>query len=196
MENKQTKLNRATNQVPKDFYQKQVRQFNSPHDSVRIASLGGFRDVTQNMFVYEYIPNGDQNKSQIIIVDAGVGFPEEDAFGVDLQIPDTQYLADKKDRILGIFITHGHEDHIGAIRFILPILGKNIPIYAPKLAAAFIEARLAESNIRANMHIYDGSQVMKAGPFTVDPINVTHSIPDSFHFGIDTPLGVIYHGSD
>ncbi len=196
MENKQTKSNKIINPVPKDFYQKQIRQFKNPYDSVRIASLGGFGDVTQNMFVYEYIPTGDQNKSQIIIVDAGVGFPEEDAFGVDLQIPDTQYLQDKKDRILGIFITHGHEDHIGAIRFILPILGKNIPIYAPKLAAAFIEARLAESNTRANINVYDGTQPMKVGPFTVDPIQVTHSIPDTFHFGIDTPLGVIYHGSD
>lgn len=196
MENKQTKPRRTSQPVPSNFYQKQVRQFKTPYDSVRIASLGGFGDVTQNMFVYEYIPNGDQNKSQIIIVDAGVGFPEEDAFGVDLQIPDTQYLQDKKDRILGIFITHGHEDHIGAIRFILPILGKNIPIYAPKLAAAFIDARLAESNVRANLHVYDGKSEIKAGPFTVDPVVVTHSIPDTFHLAIDTPMGVFYHGSD
>ena len=112
----------------------QVREYHSGTDSVRISSLGGFGDVTQNMFVYEFIPSGDVSKSQIIIVDCGCGFPEEDAFGVDLQIPDTHYLQDKKDRILGIFITHGHEDHIGAIRFILPILGQNIPVFAPKFA--------------------------------------------------------------
>jgi ribonuclease J len=174
----------------------QVRQFNSPHDAVRISSLGGFGDVTQNMFVYEYIPNSDETKSQIIIVDCGVGFPEEDAFGVDLQIPDTHYLQDKKDRILGMFITHGHEDHIGAIRFILPILGNNIPIFAPKLAAAFIESRLAEDNIRASINVYEPNDVIVRGPFSVDAVRVTHSIPDTNHFAITTPIGVFYHGSD
>lgn len=173
-----------------------VRQFNSKLDSVRVISLGGFGDVTQNMFVYEYIPNGDLNKSQIIIVDCGVGFPEEDAFGVDLQIPDTHYLEDKKDRILGIFITHGHEDHIGAIRFILPILGTNIPLHAPRLAAALIQSRLGEANIRANMTVYESGDVMTAGPFSVDTIRVNHSIPDTNHFAITTPIGIFYHGSD
>lgn len=177
--------------------QTQVREFKSTNDSIRISSLGGFGDVTQNMFVYEFIPNGDVSKSQIIIVDCGVGFPEEDAFGVDLQIPDTHYLEDKKDRILGIFITHGHEDHIGAVRFILPILGKNIPVFAPKLAAAFIEARLSEVDIRANIQIYDDSTLpITKGVFSVDPIRVTHSIPDTYHFAITTPIGVFYHGSD
>ncbi len=173
-----------------------VRQFNSRTDSIRISSLGGFGDVTQNMFVYEFIPNGDFKKSQIIIIDCGIGFPEEDAFGVDLQIPDTNYLKDKKDRILGIFITHGHEDHIGAVRFILPILGKNIPIFAPKLAAAFIKARLAETQIKANIQIYDDSIPISKGVFTIDPVRVTHSIPDTFHLAVSTPLGIIYHGSD
>ncbi|MFA4826939.1 MAG: ribonuclease J [Candidatus Shapirobacteria bacterium] len=173
-----------------------VREFHSAHSSVRICSLGGWGDVTQNMFVYEFIPNGDISKSEIIIVDAGVGFPEEDTFGVDLQIPDTRYLADKKDRILGIFITHGHEDHIGAVRFILPILGQNIPIFAPKLAAAFIEARLAEGNIHANINIYQSNVPITRGSFSVDPILVTHSIPDTFHFAITTPAGIFYHGSD
>jgi len=174
----------------------QVREFKSSTDMVRISSLGGFGDVTQNMFVYEYIPNGDISKSQIIIVDCGVGFPEEDAFGVDLQIPDTHYLEDKKNRILGIFITHGHEDHIGAVRFILPILGQNIPVFAPRLAAAFIESRLTEVNLRANITVYEDSIPITKGVFTVDPVRVTHSIPDTFHFAITTPIGIFYHGSD
>ncbi len=183
--------------MPQNFNMKnKPREFKNGRDAVRISSLGGFGDVTQNMFVYEFIPNGDQSKSQIIIVDCGVGFPEEDAFGVDLQIPDTHYLQDKKDRIMGIFITHGHEDHIGAIRFILPILGTNIPVYAPKLAAAFIEAKLAETNIRASINVYDSAEPIIKGVFTVDPVRVTHSIPDTFHFAITTPLGVFYHGSD
>ena len=174
----------------------QVRQFNSKLDSVRIVALGGFGDVTQNMFVYEYIPSGDESKSQIIIVDCGVGFPEEDEFGVDLQIPDTKYLDNKKDRILGIFITHGHEDHIGAIRFILPIIGTNIPLYAPRMAAAFIENRLVEANIRPKMTVYESGNTITAGPFSVETIRVNHSVPDTNHFAITTPIGVIYHGSD
>ncbi|MBI2464822.1 ribonuclease J [Candidatus Shapirobacteria bacterium] len=174
----------------------QVRQFNSKLDSVRIVSLGGFGDVTQNMYVYEFIPSGDESKSQIIIVDCGVGFPEEDDFGVDLQIPDTKYLDNKKDRILGIFITHGHEDHIGALRFILPILGTNIPIHAPRMAAAFIEGRLVEANIRAKMTVYESGDTLATGPFSIETIRVNHSVPDTNHFAITTPIGIIYHGSD
>ena len=171
-------------------------KYTPSQDALRIASLGSFGDVTQNMFVYEFAPKGDFSKSQIIIVDCGVGFPEEDAFGVDLQIPDTNYLLDKKDRILGIFITHGHEDHIGAVRYVLPILGNHIPVYAPKLAAAFIESRLAENNLRGSVHIYQPGDIFHPGPFTVEPIRVTHSIPDTFHFAINTSLGTFYHGSD
>jgi len=185
--------------IQKNFFRPQnvVREFKKNYDSFRISSLGGFGDVTQNMFVYEFIPNGDFSKSQIIIIDCGAGFPEEDTFGVDLQIPDTHYLEDKKDRILGIFITHGHEDHIGAIRFVLPLLGNNIPIFAPRLAAAFIEARLAETNVRANIQIYDDqSPPITRGLFVVDPVRVTHSIPDTFHLAVSTPAGTIYHGSD
>ena len=173
-----------------------IKNLGSSRDFVRIASLGGFGDVTQNMFVYEYFPGGNEAQSQIIIVDCGVGFPEDDAFGVDLQIPDTKYLEDRKTRILGIFITHGHEDHIGAIRFILPILGKSIPIFAPKTAAAFIESRLQESQIRASIKVYQNGDLFNIGPFTVDPIRVNHSIPDTFHFAITTPIGIFYHGSD
>jgi ribonuclease J len=196
---KNTNKEYKRNSNPNHFINKapnQVREYKSGQNSLRISSLGGFGDVTQNMFVYEFIPNGDESKSQIIIVDCGVGFPEEDAFGVDLQIPDTHYLEDKKDRILGIFITHGHEDHIGAIRFILPTLGKNIPVYAPKLAAAFIESRLTEINLRANLTVYEDAIPITKGQFMIDPIRVTHSIPDTFHFAITTPIGVFYHGSD
>ncbi len=183
-------------QVPKNFIQNVIPIPNQKQDQLRIVSLGGFGNVTCNMFAYEYAPMGDYTKSQIIIVDCGVGFPETDVFGVDLVIPDTEYISNKKDRILGIFITHGHEDHIGAIRFMVPLLGAHIPIYAPKLAVAFIENRLAEAQIRANIQEYKHSQIMEKGPFRVDPILVNHSIPDTHHFAVTTPLGVIYHGSD
>ncbi len=169
---------------------------NRNQDQLRIVSLGGFGNVTCNMFAYEYAPMGDYSKSQIIIVDCGVGFPETDVFGVDLVIPDSEYISTKKDRILGIFITHGHEDHIGGLRFMLPILGTHIPIRAPKLAVAFIESRLAESQIRATINEYKSGEIMQAGPFKIDPILVNHSIPDTHHFAITTPVGVVYHGSD
>jgi ribonuclease J len=182
--------------IKQNFTKNPVREFKNSRDQVRVISLGGFGDVTQNMFVYEYIPNGEINKSQIIIVDCGVGFPEEDTFGVDLQIPDTTYLNDKKDRILGMFITHGHEDHIGAVRFIINLLGNKFPIYAPKLAAAFIQSRLTEFNLKVQLNVYEGPTPLKAEPFTVEPIRVTHSIPDTYHFAITTPIGIFYHGSD
>ena len=196
--NQKTIKKPAFNPAAKKDFTRPPQVFTSPtgQDAVRVSALGAFGDVTQNMFVYEFAPRGDFSKSEIIIVDCGVGFPEEDAFGVDLQIPDTAYLLDKKDRIMGIFITHGHEDHIGAVRYILPILGNNIPIYAPKLAAAFIESRLAENEIRASVNVYQPGDVFTKGHFTVEPIRVTHSIPDTFHFAITTPLGIFYHGSD
>lgn len=173
-----------------------VKTFNRGNDAFRISALGGFGNVTANMFAYEYAPGGNFNQSQIIIVDCGVGFPESDTLGIDLVIPDSEYLSDKKNRIQGIFITHGHEDHIGAVRFMIPILGSNIPIFAPKLAAAFINSRLAESQIRANVIEYKDGQIMERGVFKVDPILVNHSIPDTHHFAITTPMGTFYHGSD
>jgi ribonuclease J len=194
--NKNFNQNKMSDFIPQAFTNNPIREFKSKYDSVRIIALGGFGDVTQNMFVYEYVPNGDLSKSQIIIVDCGVGFPEEDTFGVDLQIPDTHYLEDKKDRIAGIFITHGHEDHIGAIRFVLNLLGKDIPIFAPRLAAAFIQSKLVEFNLKPNLTVYEDSKIIKRGVFSVDPIRVTHSIPDTFHFAINTPIGTFYHGSD
>jgi len=174
------------------------KQFTQPgtNDALKIISLGSFGEVTQNMFVYEFAPQGNFSKSQIIIVDCGVGFPEEDEFGVDLQIPDTTYLEDKKDRIQAIIITHGHEDHIGAIRFVLPILGQNIPIYAPKLATAFIQERLLEAGQKARINTYDRSSIIKLDNFYIKPVAVNHSIPDTFHLSIKTSLGVFYHGSD
>lgn len=169
---------------------------NQSNDALKIVSLGSFGQVTQNMFVYEFAPGGNFAQSQIVIVDCGVGFPEEDEFGVDLQIPDTTYLEDKKDRIKAILITHGHEDHIGAIRFVLPILGQNIPIYAPKLATAFIQDRLLEVGLKAKINTYDRNSIIRLDSFFIKPVAVNHSIPDTFHLSIKTPLGVFYHGSD
>ena len=150
-------------------------------DALRIASLGGFNDVTQNLFVYEFIPQGREDQSQILIVDCGVGFPESDFLGVDLIIPDTRYLEERKDRILGILITHGHEDHVGALSYVLPKIGKNIPIFAPRLAAALAESRLTEAGQHVKFNIVEEQKTINIGPFKIEPIHVTHSIRDTFH---------------
>lgn len=165
-------------------------------DALRIISLGGFNDVNQNLFIYEFIPGGQENQSKLLLVDCGVGFPDANFLGVDLVIPDFRYLEDKRDRIVGLVITHGHEDHIGAFSFLEPLLPKNTPLFAPRLAAALISGKLAESSKGVRFTIVSEQKKIVLHPFELHPIHVTHSIPDTFHYAISTPLGVFYHGSD
>ena len=110
-------------------------------DQVRIISLGGIGEVTKNMYVYEYRRTPDAI-SDILIVDCGIGFPDEAMYGIDLVIPDISYLRDKKEKVRAIVLTHGHEDHIGALPYILPRL--KVPVYATKLAAALAEVKLQD----------------------------------------------------
>lgn len=162
-------------------------------DSIRLVSLGGVSNVTKNMFVYEY--RYDEKLRDILIIDCGVGFPDPDMYGVDLIIPDVRYLSDKKDKIRGLIFTHGHDDHIGAIPYIYPQLGR-VPMWASKLTAAFANVKLSEAKIKARVTPCDFTKVIRAGPFTVSFIRVTHSIPDAAHLIIETPVGIFYHGSD
>ena len=165
-------------------------------DALRIVALGGFTNVTQNMFAYHYLPHGKERGDQILIIDCGVGFPEDDALGVDLIIPDVSYLKDKEEKIAGIVLTHGHEDHIGALPFILPQLPARIPIFASRLTAALVESKLEEEGVERKINVFDSTDVFRLGRFLINPIRVTHSIPDSYHFLIETPVGNFYHGSD
>ncbi len=145
--------------------------------------------MTSNMFVYEL-------ENDILLVDCGMGFPTEDMLGVDILIPDISYLADKKEKIRGMVITHGHEDHTGALPYILPILG-NIPVYTNKLPANLIMEKLAEyEKMPKTINVLMPGTILKLGQFTIETIGVTHSIPDSTHVVIKTPAGTIYHGSD
>ena len=158
---------------------------------LKYIPLGGAADVTRNMHLYEY-------GGEILIVDCGIGFPDETMPGVDILIPDISYLQDKKDKIKGILVTHGHEDHFGALPYILPRLGK-IPVYAAPLVKGFIEAGLKDrANIGdADLRVIDpdgGSFYI--GPFEVSPFRVNHSIPDTLGFVIQTPVGRIAHVSD
>ncbi|KKQ84704.1 MAG: RNA-metabolising metallo-beta-lactamase [Candidatus Daviesbacteria bacterium GW2011_GWF2_38_7] len=162
-------------------------QFNSSQP-LKIIPLGGVGDVTKNMYVYEY---GDD----IIIVDCGVGFPDEAMPGVDLVIPDISYLRSKIDKIRGIIITHGHEDHIGGLAYIWPEL--QVPIYTQKLTAGFIRAKFTEHNLPKDKIIeVKFDQKLDLGNFKISFYMVSHSIPDSMGIVIKTPQGCVIHQAD
>ncbi len=154
---------------------------------LKIVSLGGV-EVTRNMHVYE-------TEKDIIIVDCGIGFPDENMPGIDLIIPDITYLRDKMDKIRAMFITHGHEDHRGSLPYILPELPK-IPIYGTKLTLALAKIKCEDAGVKADFRETNYETTITAGEFKVDFVHVTHSIPDAANLIIKTPAGSVYHGSD
>lgn len=160
---------------------------------LKVFPIGGIEGVTKNMFVYEH--NDD-----MIIVDCGIGFPDETMPGVEFLIPDTQYIQKRLDQgatLHGIVLTHGHDDHIAALAFAVRELelDPSIPIYGSPLTAEFAMTRMADNGVEREVQ-YLGDEPINLGPFTIDPVWVTHSIPDTRHLAIHTPEGVIYHGSD
>ena len=156
-------------------------------DKLRILPLGGLGEIGKNMTVIEF---GDQ----ILIVDAGIMFPENDMLGIDLIIPDFKYLMDKLDKIMGVLVTHGHEDHVGA----LPHLMEHVdaPIYATPLTAGLIEVKLRRLKDRVDLRTIEAGDVLHIGSFKVEPFHVAHSIPDCVGYGITTPVGLIVHTGD
>lgn len=168
---------------------KYLKTTTAPQDSLSFMSLGGLEDVTRNMYVYEY-------KDQILLVDCGLGFPDETMFGVDLLLPDISYLLNTNKKIVGMLLTHGHEDHIGGLPFIVPQL-PNFPIYASPLTSALANEKLVEFGLEAKVQTikFDKSNV-QLGYFKATFLRVTHSVPDSANIIISTPVGNFYHGSD
>lgn len=160
---------------------------------VRFVSLGGIVGVTKNMYLYELYE--EDALTDILIVDCGIGFPHEKELGVDFVIPDITYLKDKVDKIKGIVLTHGHEDHISALPYHYRDLG-NPPVYTSKLTAAFVENKFKEFNQRVDVAVVDYKKEYNVGKFKVQFIPVTHSIPDTMHILIKTPIGNLYHGPD
>ncbi|GCE04611.1 ribonuclease J [Dictyobacter aurantiacus] len=159
-------------------------------EKVRLVPLGGLGEVGKNMMVVEY-------GEDIIIVDVGVMFPEEEMFGVDLVIPDTSYLTDKKDRIRAILITHGHEDHVGALPYVLPMLDFP-PIFATRLTQGLINVKLKEHRLLDKVSvtaIAPGDQV-ELGSCFAEFFRVNHSIPDAIGIVIHTPVGAVVHTGD
>jgi len=160
---------------------------------LHFIALGGIVGVTKNMYLYELYEN--ERLKDILIVDCGIGFPQERELGVDFVIPDISYLKDKLDKIRAVLLTHGHEDHISALPFHYQELGRP-PIYASKLTTAFVKNKFKEFDQQPKITQIEYGKEYLLGDFRVKFINVTHSIPDTTHILIKTPVGAIYHGSD
>ncbi len=156
---------------------------------LKVIPLGGLGEIGLNMMVLEY-------EDTIVIVDSGLMFPEEEMLGIDIVIPDFSYLLKKRDKVAGLIVTHGHEDHIGAVPFLVREL--SIPIYATALTLALIKEKLREHNLldRADLVQIVPRQVIEIGPFSFEFIQVCHSIPDGVGLAIRTPVGVLIHSGD
>ena len=160
-----------------------------PKPRLKIIPLGGLSEIGKNMMVMEY-------EDDIIVIDCGLMFPEEGMFGIDLVIPDISYLLEKREKIRGIVITHGHEDHIGALPYLLPQL--NVPVYSTKLTWGLISVKLKERKALsgANLRVVPFGGKVTLGKFKVEFFPVCHSIPDAAGLIINTPIGTIIHSGD
>ena len=164
-------------------------------DQIRVVPLGGLGEIGKNMMAIE-------TAEDLVVIDAGLMFPEEDMLGVDLVIPDVTYVEERIHKLRAILITHGHEDHVGALPYVLPKLklpgGKLAPVYCTQLTRGLIEVKLEEHKLlkRADLRTVRPGEKLKVGKFGVEFVHITHSIPDSTCIAIQTPLGVIFHTGD
>ncbi len=157
-------------------------------ENLKIMFLGGVDEIGKNMTALEY---GDD----IIVIDSGLGFPDDNMPGIDIVVPDITYLTMNKDKVRGIFITHGHEDHIGSLPYVLDEL--NVPIYGSRLALGLVESKMKEfRDIQYTANSVKGGSVITAGCFKIEFISVTHSIPGAMALSITTPVGVVMHTGD
>ncbi len=158
-------------------------------EKLKIVSLGGLNEIGKNLTVYEY-------GNDIIVVDVGMGFPDDNMYGIDVVIPDFSYLIMNRDRIRAIFITHGHEDHIGAIPYLMRDI--DAPIYATRMSAGLIRLKLEEHRLQNKVKLItcEAGETVRAGRFSVEFIHINHSIADAVAFAIRTPLGVCVHTGD
>jgi ribonuclease J len=161
----------------------------STHDLLRFVALGGVGEIGKNMYVFEY---GDD----IVVIDCGLMFPDEEMFGIDLVVPDITYLRDRRDHVRAIVITHAHEDHIGGLPYILPDL-PGVPIYASRLARGLLSIKVKEHKLHNNpIHALDPGDTVQIGPFGVEAFRIGHSIPDAMGIVLRTPVGNIVHTGD
>ncbi len=197
--NKDTALNQMANNIKSEKILEERRrvprktasspQFEFKRDNLKIIPLGGLDEIGKNITVFEY-------GNEIVLVDCGLEFPEDDMLGVDLVIPDVTYLEKNKEKIKGLVITHGHEDHIGAIPYLLKQI--NVPIYATKLTIGLIKNKLEEHKLLASTKLVpvEQGQTVHFGNIRVEFIRSNHSIPDSVMLAIHTPVGIVLHTGD
>ena len=158
-------------------------------ESLRIIPLGGLGEIGKIITAIEY-------EDEIIVIDCGISFPDEDMYGIDLVIPDIKYLLDNKDKVKGLFLTHGHEDHIGAIPYILKQI--NMPVYGTKLTIGLVESKLKEHDMlsKTNLIPISPGESIKLNKLIIEFIRVTHSIAESCALAIHTPIGIVLHTGD
>ncbi|MBR2447438.1 MAG: ribonuclease J [Clostridia bacterium] len=161
----------------------------APQSPLKIIPLGGLGEIGKNITLYEY-------EGEMLLVDCGMAFPDDDMPGIDIVIPDFSYVLENKDKIKGLVVTHGHEDHIGAIPYLLRDF--NLPIYATRLTIGLIEGKLKEHKLlaSANLNTVSPGQVLNFGKFSVEFIHVNHSIPDAVAFAIKCDAGTVVHTGD
>ena len=157
-------------------------------NKLKIIPLGGLGEIGKNITILEY-------KDDIIVIDCGMSFPEDEMLGIDIVIPDITYLFKNREKIRGIVLTHGHEDHIGGLPYVLKRL--NVPVYGTKLTLGLVENKLKEHNIKnVVLNQVKASDIIKLGSFTIEFVKTSHSIPDSVALAINTPVGMVFHTGD
>ncbi|MBQ6946995.1 MAG: ribonuclease J, partial [Clostridia bacterium] len=160
-----------------------------PTGKLRVIPLGGLDEIGKNMTLIEY-------ENDMILIDSGMAFPDEDMPGIDLVIPDFSYLAKNRDKLRGVFITHGHEDHIGSLPYLLKEI--NVPVYGTRLTLGLVRRKLAEHRLDKQAILIEKQydDVVKSGCFAVEFVKVNHSIADACAFAVHTPLGTVVHMGD
>ena len=157
------------------------------NQSLKLIPLGGLNEIGKNLTVFEY-------KNDIMIVDCGLSLPDDEMFGIDIVIPDFTYILRNSEKVKGMILTHGHEDHIGAIPYLLKEL--DVPIYGTKLTLGLVGNKLKEHGLKAKLNTIKPGQTIRIGEFKVEAIRTTHSIADAICLAIETPVGLIFHSGD
>ncbi len=173
--------------APAEPVKKNVREKTAVRKKLRIIPIGGLHEIGKNMTVLEY-------GNDMIIIDCGMAFPDEEMLGIDVVIPDFSYVCDNADKLRGLVITHGHEDHIGGIPYLLKRI--NVPVYGTDLTLGLIKSKLAEHRINADLRRFSAGDTITLGHFKVEAVHTTHSIADSLALSIDTPVGRVFHTGD